>query len=118
MMLKRRTIDELSLLNPRYFLGAEDVEYCLKARKHGLKVVYVPSAKVWHKVGKSKARRAPGFEFICNHYRLVRNNFPIYVYIYQLFLLPLLLLEGFGSYILRKSSNETLARLLSRFSRF
>jgi len=118
MMLKRRTINELSLLNPQYFLGAEDVEYCIRARKRGLKVVYVPSAKVWHKVGKSKARRAPGFEFIGNHYRLVRNNFPIYVYFYQLFLLPFLLLEGFGSYIIRKSSNESLARLLSRFSRF
>jgi len=118
MMLKRRTINELSLLNPQYFLGAEDVEYCIRARKRGLKVVYVPSAKVWHKVGKSKERRAPGFEFICNHYRLVRNNFSIYVYFYQLFLLPFLLLEGFGSYIIRKSSNESLARLLSRFSRF
>ena len=118
MMLKRRAIDELSLLNPRYFLGAEDVEYCLKARKHGLKVVYVPSARVWHKVGRSKSRRAPGFEFIRNHYRLVRNNFPLYVYIYQLFLLPLLLLEGLGSYVLRKSNNRTLARFLSRFSRF
>ena len=118
MMLKRRAIDELSLLNPRYFLGAEDVEYCLKARKHGLKVVYVPSARVWHKVGRSKSRRAPGFEFIRNHYRLVRNNFPLYVYIYQLFLLPLLLLEGFGSYVLRKSNNRTLAGFLSRFSRF
>jgi len=118
MMLKRRTVEELSLLNPQYFLGAEDVEYCLKARKHGLKVVYVPAARLWHKVGRSKSRRAPGFGFIRYHYRLVRNNFPVYVYIYQLFLLPLLLLEGAVSYMLMKSNNRTLAALLSRFSRF
>ncbi len=90
MMVKRRVLDEISLLNGDYFLGNEDVEYCLKARKHGFRVIYVPSARLWHKVGKSRQKHGPQLSDLPSYYRLVRRNFPLPVYIYQILLAPVL----------------------------
>ena len=56
MMLKRSVIERISYLDSRYFFGNEDVDYCLRARKHGFKIVYAPTAKVWHKVGMSREK--------------------------------------------------------------
>jgi len=74
MMIKRGTVETLSYLDPRYFFGNEDVEYCIRARKRGLKVVYVPTARVWHKVGKSRKKRGPRFSDLPPYYRLLRRN--------------------------------------------
>ena len=91
MMVKRGTVETLSYLDPRYFFGNEDVEYCIRARKRGLKVVYVPTARVWHKVGKSRKKRGPRFSDLPPYYRLLRRNFSAMAYAYHLLLLPLLL---------------------------
>jgi len=107
IMLKRCVIEELSLLNPRYFFGSEDVEYCIKARKHGFKIVYVPGARVWHKVGKSRNRYAPGLDnvlnHILNHYRLILGNFSAPVCAYHLLLSPVFLLSELKSYLMKYS---------------
>ncbi len=108
MMIKRRVIEELSLLNPRYFFGSEDVEYCIRARKHGFKIVYVPGARVWHKVGKSRNRYAASsgyfFNHIFNHYRLILWNFPAPVCAYHLLLSPIYLLSELKSYLMKYST--------------
>ena len=94
MMIKRQVLDELSLLNGDYFLGNEDVEYCLRAQKHGFKVMYVPDARVWHKVGKSRQKQGPRFSDLPPYYRLIRRNFPLTVYLYQLLLMaPILVVR-------------------------
>ncbi|MEI6727050.1 MAG: glycosyltransferase family 2 protein [Actinomycetes bacterium] len=38
-----------------YFLYWEDVEWCVRARRAGWRVVYAPRSRVWHKVGGSSA---------------------------------------------------------------
>jgi hypothetical protein len=91
MMIKRTAIDKIGLLNSQYFFGTEDVEYCLKARKHGFRVTYVPAARVWHKAGKSRLKQGPRFSDLPPYYRLIRRNFPFPIYIYQLLLAPILL---------------------------
>ena len=108
MMIKRCVIEELSLLNPGYFFGDEDVEYCIKARKHGFKIVYVPGARVWHKVGKSRDRYSTGlgyfFNHVLNHYRLILGNFPAPVSAFHLLISPAYLLSELKSYLMRSST--------------
>ncbi len=48
MLVKRQVFEKIGLLNKRYFLYLEDVEFCQRAKKAGFKVVYVPKAKIWH----------------------------------------------------------------------
>jgi len=115
MMLKRCVIEELSLLNPRYFFGNEDVEYCLRARRSGFKVVNVPAAKVWHKIGRSRKKLAISVDYIVkqivNHYRLIYRNFPIPVFIYHVLLSPVFLISPMYHYMLRYGIRERLSAL-------
>jgi len=54
MLIKKSKISPL--LDESYFFGCEDVDKCLKTRKAGHKIFYVPSAVVWHKVGASRRK--------------------------------------------------------------
>jgi len=118
MMLKRCIIEELSLLNPRYFFGNEDVEYCLKARKHGFKTIYVPSAKVWHKIGVSRKKYDPSLADLSPYYQFIKQNFSVLVYVYHWLLLPVLLFQWGISYLVKYRDRETLLTFLSNFKRF
>jgi len=91
IMIKRQVLEQTSLLNTDYFFGGEDVEYCLKARAHGFKCIYVPTARIWHKVGRSRLKRGPRFEDLPDYFRLLRRNFSLPFCAYHLLISPLLI---------------------------
>ena len=90
IMIKRHVLEQTSLLNADYFLGGEDVEYCLKARAYGFKSIYVPTARIWHKVGGSRLKHGPRFADLPDYFRLLRRNFPKPTCAYHLLISPLL----------------------------
>jgi GT2 family glycosyltransferase len=48
-LLARRTmIDQIGLLDERFFMYYEELEWCLRAKKNGFKVILTPKAHVWH----------------------------------------------------------------------
>jgi len=53
MLISREVIDKIGLLDERYFMYFEDLDYCRRARKAGFKIYYLPSAKVVHEHGAS-----------------------------------------------------------------
>jgi GT2 family glycosyltransferase len=69
-LIKRSVIESIGLLDEGYFCYGEEVDYCFSARKAGYKTVYVPEAKVWHKLARS-ANRVTGF----TRYYTARNHF-------------------------------------------
>ena len=113
LMLKSRVIEELGLFDASYFFGNEDVDYCLKARKHGFKIVYAPAARVWHKVGASKYLADPS-----PYFRFIKQNFSKTVYVYHLLTLPLLFLNQVLIYSTRYRNRKTLGRLFYYFANF
>lgn len=48
MLIKREVIEEIGLLDEAIFMYAEDVEFCLRARKHHWDIVFTPSAQIIH----------------------------------------------------------------------
>jgi GT2 family glycosyltransferase len=52
-LITPRALDKVGLLDERYFMYYEDHEYCRRIAKAGLKVYYLPSAKVLHYHGES-----------------------------------------------------------------
>ena len=58
MLIARRVIDQLGGLDERFAWGYEDVDFCLRARRAGWQVHYVPQARVVHDWGGSR-RLAP-----------------------------------------------------------
>jgi GT2 family glycosyltransferase len=47
-LIKRELVKKIGLLDERFFLYYEDVEYCHRARKSGWRVVYCPNSVVYH----------------------------------------------------------------------
>ena len=45
-------------MDDRLFLYADEIEWMLRARKHGFNACYAPKAKVWHKVSASVGRES------------------------------------------------------------
>src|SRR5205814_2402732 len=54
------TLERVGLLDEELFAYAEDVEWSLRAREHGLRVMVVGDSRVWHKVsGASGGEASP-----------------------------------------------------------
>ena len=68
LLIKRKVIEELGKLDEDYFFwGGEDLDYCVRAKRKGYQLVYVPKSIVWHKVDMS-VRKEPG-RFLYHFYR-------------------------------------------------
>ncbi len=53
MLLRRQMVEQIGYLDEGFFWGSEDVDYCWRAHKAGWKVLYIPSPKIVHLVGRS-----------------------------------------------------------------
>lgn len=58
MLIGRRFVDVAGLMDERYFLYCEEVEWCLRARALGLRLGYAPDAAVLHEQGTSTGHSA------------------------------------------------------------
>ncbi|MEX0961435.1 MAG: glycosyltransferase family 2 protein [Simkaniaceae bacterium] len=55
----RQAFEKVGLLEKRYFLFFEESDFCLSAKKQGFRVLYIPEAKIWHKVSASMTGGRP-----------------------------------------------------------
>lgn len=53
LLVKRRVCEEVGLMDKDYFLYAEEIEWCVRARRKGFRCVVVPESIVFHKEGAS-----------------------------------------------------------------
>ena len=53
MLVKKEVLENVGLLDEKYFLYVEEVDWCVRAKKKGYNVYYVPSSKVYHKISMS-----------------------------------------------------------------
>ncbi len=52
-MIRRSVLEQIGLLDERFFIWFEEVDYCKRAKDAGLEVWYVPCASVTHHGGES-----------------------------------------------------------------
>jgi GT2 family glycosyltransferase len=55
-LISRVAIEDVGLLDERFFLYWEDTEYCLRLRKKGWRIAAAPNSRVLHKVCASTGR--------------------------------------------------------------
>jgi GT2 family glycosyltransferase len=55
MLLARAALEEVGLLDERFFAYHEDVDWCTSARAHGLRILFAPAARAVHRGGASLA---------------------------------------------------------------
>jgi len=70
LLLKREALEKVGLFDERYFMFGEDVDLSIRLAKAGYRILYLPEAVVWHKVGGSVARKGEGFIY----YHMTRNR--------------------------------------------
>lgn len=58
MLVKRDAVAEVGLWDEGYFLHCEDLDWCMRFRQDGWKIVFVPNARIYHALGAcSQSRR-------------------------------------------------------------
>lgn len=67
MMMKKSVIEKAGLLDERFFLYFEDVDLCCRIHSQGLKIIYFPEAKFFHKYARHSADKG-WFSFLFNKY--------------------------------------------------
>lgn len=70
LMAMRRTWQEVGLLDERYFIYAEDADWSLRARARGFRLLFVPTARLWHEVSASSGGAINAWKI---HHRLRAN---------------------------------------------
>ncbi len=53
LMVKRKVVEQVGLLDERYFIYYEETDLCARIRKAGFQVLYQPNARLWHKVSRT-----------------------------------------------------------------
>ncbi|MGE5180325.1 MAG: glycosyltransferase [Bacteroidota bacterium] len=59
MLVRRRAMRDVGLMDERYFLYFEDVDWCQRMGRHGWEVLYVPTARMVHEYARSSAQIRP-----------------------------------------------------------
>lgn len=49
MLIKNKVIEQVGMLDESYFCYWEDVDYCIRARKAGYRILYISASHVWHR---------------------------------------------------------------------
>lgn len=69
--LRREVIEEIGLLDPRFFIYYEETDWCLRAHKGGWQVLCVPRARLWHKVSAAMGTQSPATDYYMARNRLL-----------------------------------------------
>jgi GT2 family glycosyltransferase len=55
LFIKAECFHKIGLLDEGFFLNYEEIDFEYRAKQHGFKLLYVPKARLWHKVSSSFA---------------------------------------------------------------
>jgi GT2 family glycosyltransferase len=47
-MIRKPLFEELGGFNPHFFTAYQDVDFCLRLRGRGLRIIYTPQARLFH----------------------------------------------------------------------
>ena len=70
MMIRKSVFDHIGIFDDRYYLYLEDLDFCLRAKKAGFSLRYVPASVLWHMNAGSTSR--PGNPL--QQYYITRNR--------------------------------------------
>lgn len=81
-VFKKNLVSEIGYFDPTYYLPFTETDFCLRARNHGFRIVYVPTSIIFHYVGASGRTSLTEvrnyYLFRRNSIRFVLKNFPIW----------------------------------------
>jgi GT2 family glycosyltransferase len=88
LLVKADVVRKVGLLDEVFFLGYEDLDWCVRAQNAGFKAIYIPSAVIWHRAGydtkKNLGKPLKDFYYARNSVLFARKHlearhWPLYV---------------------------------------
>jgi GT2 family glycosyltransferase len=87
MLIRREVFDRLGLMDENYFIYCDDADFCLRAKRASLSMIYLPAATVWHKVSSLTGGGHSEFairQLTGNHIYYICKNFGFWRKVYYL----------------------------------
>ena len=80
MLIKRNVFETVGLLSEDFFLGGEDLDFCIRTKRAGFKMMYEPRFVAFHKVGDSHNELSPAYIYhnIISKQLLMKKYLPPY----------------------------------------
>ncbi|MGB6639132.1 MAG: glycosyltransferase, partial [Thermoanaerobaculia bacterium] len=63
MLIRRSALETTGLMDPLYYLGVEDADWCMRMKRQGFRCHYTPRARLWHMVSHTLGVYKPGRTF-------------------------------------------------------
>ena len=115
LLIKREVIDKIGLLDIDYFMYYEDVDYCIRAKEQGYKILYVPVSIIWHKVRQPASKRFVDYYRMKNHFLLLKKRYSVKP-IMSCLIGNYLFIERTGRILLRKLIYQDPEKITDRVS--
>ena len=106
MFIKSEVLEKIGSFNEKYFLYLEDMDFCVRAKRAGFKIVFQPEAILWHK----NAASTGGSGSKLQDYYITRNRL-LFAMKYASLRTKLALIKQ----IIKESTNPTKRRALLDF---
>jgi len=84
LLVKKKVIEDIGLMDEDYFLYWDDADWGIRARRKGYRLLYCPKSRVWHKEGGTSGGINPATD-----YYWTRNGL-LFIKKFYPFLLPLI----------------------------
>ena len=69
LLARREVLEDVGMLDPRFYMYYEEIEWCVRVARAGYKILHVPRACVWHKISLTQQADSPRI-----HYYMTRNR--------------------------------------------
>jgi hypothetical protein len=63
MCWRRQVIEQIGVLDPRFFIYYEETDWCVRAHAAGWRIVYEPRARIWHRISSAMGATSPATDY-------------------------------------------------------
>ncbi len=119
LLIKKKVIEKIGLLDEESVVGGQDLDWCLRARRAGFECVLNPSAIIWH-IGSHSSRQMPlrsYSERLKSDFRVIMLHFPL-IPMFSALLFQLVIAPFFELFFFRQSDIALRSRLQVRLYGF
>ncbi|MCL4507647.1 MAG: glycosyltransferase family 2 protein [Chloroflexi bacterium] len=84
ILVRRDVVEQVGMLDERFFYYWEETEWCLRAREGGWRITHVPQARIWHKGVQRAYHPSPNVTYYATRNRflmLEKHHAPILVWL-------------------------------------
>jgi GT2 family glycosyltransferase len=76
LLVRKEVFQSVGLFDEEYFLYFEEVDWCIRVRNEGYRIVVAPNSRVTHKVSATLGRFSPTTDYYYNrnHFRFISRN--------------------------------------------